>query len=321
MLECEMALDHYVSQAHLRNFYPDGKELLNAIRKSDQKRFPCRTESVCRIDEGSTNDYLTEPRAIEEFLKGVEPKYNQAVVRLREGKPTADDAYVIAGFAAYVATCSPAAMRMNSVPLRAAIEATAIVLDGSGQMPKAPDVLGNKSMSELLNDGTVKINVDEKYPQAVGISNIYGHLSILGNSEWEILRNSEEDSPFFTSDYPVAVEARKGSTFVNWIVPLAPDLAVRIKPDLALRGQPPDLTLKNFRFGTKQLKRSEVVDLNRLIVRSAEDCVFFKEEKDWVPGFIRKNSPYLVDSVITRVPKGNGVQVHASKRIVAKTKA
>jgi hypothetical protein len=71
-----MALDHDVSQVHLKNFYsPVLDGLMYAIRKSDLKRFPTKSRDVCRVEEGSTNAYLTQNRAIEEFLKEVEPRY------------------------------------------------------------------------------------------------------------------------------------------------------------------------------------------------------------------------------------------------------
>jgi hypothetical protein len=75
-----MALDHYVSQVHLKRFYSlalNGQ--MYAIRKSDLKRFTPNARSVCRIEEGNTNEYLIEPRAIEEFLKTVEGRYTDAV--------------------------------------------------------------------------------------------------------------------------------------------------------------------------------------------------------------------------------------------------
>jgi hypothetical protein len=52
---------------------------------------------VCRIDEGNTNDYLIEPRAIEEFLKTIEGKYNSAVSVLEMGEPDQQTIYTIAG--------------------------------------------------------------------------------------------------------------------------------------------------------------------------------------------------------------------------------
>jgi hypothetical protein len=39
-----MALDHYVSQVHLKNFYSPALDgLMYAIRKSDLKRFPTKS--------------------------------------------------------------------------------------------------------------------------------------------------------------------------------------------------------------------------------------------------------------------------------------
>jgi hypothetical protein len=76
----DMALDHYVSQVHLKNFYSPALDgLMYAIRKSDLKRFTPKSQDVCRIEEGSTNAYLTEDRAVEEFLKDVEPRYNASL--------------------------------------------------------------------------------------------------------------------------------------------------------------------------------------------------------------------------------------------------
>lgn len=69
-----MPLDHYVSQVHLRKFYsPTLNDLMFAVRKSDLKHFCCNSKSVCRIEDGSNNEYLRKDRLIEEFLQFVEP--------------------------------------------------------------------------------------------------------------------------------------------------------------------------------------------------------------------------------------------------------
>jgi hypothetical protein len=178
-----MPLDHYVSQVHLKNFYsPILDGLMYAIRKSDQERFCVRSQDVCRIEDGSTNAYLKEDRAIEEFLKDVEPHYNASLMKLRENKIDRECIYCIAGFAAYIITCSPTAMRIHSEPLKRVVESTATMLDATGEMPKAPKELGEKSMTELLADGTVKVSVDPKYPQAMGIASIIHYVSVFGNS-------------------------------------------------------------------------------------------------------------------------------------------
>jgi len=141
-----MPLDHYISQVHLRNFYsPALGDLMHAIRKSDLKRFPCNSESVCRIEEGNTNAYLIHDRAIEDFLVGVEPKYNASVVKLRNRKIDPECIYAVAGFAAYVACCAPAAMRIHAGPLQSLVESEAAILDKQGLLPRAPASLGSKS--------------------------------------------------------------------------------------------------------------------------------------------------------------------------------
>ena len=99
-----MPLDHYVSQVHLRQFYSPalGGKQMHGFRKRDGHVFPCSSKDVCRVQDGSTNEYLLNDRAIEEFLKTVEPNYNAAIAELRTGRPSRDTVHVIAGFAAYV---------------------------------------------------------------------------------------------------------------------------------------------------------------------------------------------------------------------------
>src|SRR5262249_53504348 len=152
------------------------------------KTFPCRSEDVCRIEDGSTNAYLTQERAIEEFLLRIEPKYNAAIAELRKGPPDPDCVFVLAGFAAFVSCCAPAAMRIGTPPLQAMVEQEARKLDAAGEIDRAPPSLGGKSLSELLADGTVKISIDPKYPQALGISGITERLWVWGNSRWEVLK-------------------------------------------------------------------------------------------------------------------------------------
>ena len=126
---------------------------MHGFRKHDGHVFPCSSKDVCRVQDGSTNEYLLNDRAIEEFLKTVEPNYNAAIAELRTGKPSRDTVYVISGFAAYVTSCSPAAMRLHAGPLRSTVEATGKILDASGEIPRAPEALGGKSYTELIESG------------------------------------------------------------------------------------------------------------------------------------------------------------------------
>lgn len=207
-------------------------------------------------------------------------------------------------------------MRLHSGPLKAELEAAAAILDKQGLIPKAPEILGGKSITELLADGTVKFTVDPKYPQAIGIANILHHTSVFGNSSWEVLHNNEGDSPFFTSDYPAAMETFDINTPINRIVPLAPDIAIRIKPDIRLSGTKPDITLARFKSTSRYLKRVEVLEINRLLVRCAEDIIFFRDDQKWIEGFVSKNRRYRIEPLTHKIPHGTGHLLVSTHRVL-----
>lgn len=308
-----MALDHYVSQVHLKRFYsPELGELMHAIRKSDLKSFTPNSKAVCRTDEGNTNDFLTEPRAIEEFLKTIEGKYNGSVSLLESGKPNTEAVYVIAGFLSYLLTCSPAAMRMNAEVVKGNVEALAKAADAKGAFPPPPTELGGKDLTDLLDSGGIKIVVDPKMPQAVGIANILDRVAAFGNCQWDVLINEHKDCQFFTSDFPVANEQSDDPRVVNRVLPLAPHIAVRFKPDINERGA--DFAFKNFSFERKKITRQEAIEINRLLARSAEDTVFYAHKQNWVEPFIRKNRNYRMET--QKFDAGNGLPTRYHQGVV-----
>jgi Protein of unknown function (DUF4238) len=315
----DMPLDHYVSQVHLKNFYSPALDgLMYAIRKSDLRKFNCNSQSVCRIEDNSTNAYLTKDRAIEEFLLGVEPKYNAAVAKLRDDKIDQECIQVIAGFVSYLTCCCPAAMRIHSGPMQKMVESTSAIIDAQGVLEKSPSSLGGKSLSELLKDGTVRVNVDPKYPQAVGISNIVERVSIFGNAEWEILHNDDPDSAFFTSDYPVAIERTNDPRVQSKLTPLTPKLAVRITPKLEMSRAEPDFSFTRFSRRQRQLKRQEILNANRLIVQCAEDTVFYRDDHKWIDKLVQKNRYHRIEAVTSQFPHGTGHMLLSTQKIVAK---
>lgn len=312
-----MPLDHYVSQVHLKKFYsPSLDGLMHAIRKSDLKSFTPNAQSVCRILDGSTNPYLQEDRAIEEFLKSIEPKYNHALEKLAAGSIDRVGVYTIAGFVAYVLVCSPAGMRLQSEPLKISVEETARNLDKQGLIPLPPSELGGQNLTELLNSEQVFVNIDPQYPQAMGISSIFSHITTFGNFIWEILQNPFDDSPFFTSDFPVAIERTNHPSIRNRVVPLSPNLAIRICPDPSLDTTQVDFSFSNFGYSTKWLSRKQVSAVNRTIVRCAEEIVFFRDNHDWVLNFIRKNSKYFIEPRTTSIPSEKGKLIITTLEVV-----
>lgn len=227
-----MALDHYVPQVHLRQFLSPalGGRQLYGIRKRDGLKFPCGTKAICRIQEGNTNDFLVDPGMIEEFLRLVEPKYPIALDEISKRRISSETIFVISGFISSITSCAPAAVRLNTARTKHVLDDTAKVIDRQGLIPPAPESLGGKSLTELLDSGVIHMTVDEKFPQAIAIAGVLPKLSMLGNAHWEIFLNSRF-SPFFTSDFPVAVQWRGG--LFSRIVPLSPAVALRLTCDPA----------------------------------------------------------------------------------------
>jgi hypothetical protein len=315
-----MPLDHYLPQVHLKKFYsPVLCNRMYAIRKRDLKVFTPRSEDVCRIMDGSTNAYLREDRAVEDFLKTIEPNYNVALEKLIAREVDNTCIYTIAGFVASVISCSPAGMRIGSGPLRSTVEITAAMMEARGVLPFPPPQLGNTTLTELLRDGAVSVTIDPKYPQAIGISSVLALTARFGNFTWEILHNDFDDSPFFTSDFPVAIEKTEDPFIVNRIVPLAPNLALRIRPDLTLDSGRTDFSFRNFGYRCRKVARKDLVKLNFLIVRCAEDCVFYRDDRPWVRPFVTKNRHYRIEPHNHKLKTPTGTLLVSTLRVLART--
>jgi hypothetical protein len=313
-----MPLDHYVSQVHLRKFYsPALGNRIYAIRKANLKDFTPNSESVCRVMDGSTNSYLLKDRAIEDFLKTIEPNYNSALSRLTIGEIDADCIFTIAGFVAYILTCSPAGMRINSMPLKRMVEHKTAVMDARGAFLPPPAKLGGTSLTELLQEGVVEVVIDPKYPQAIGIDSIKKVINIFGNCQWEILHNRSVESPFFTSDFPIAIEETSNPRVLNRIVPSAPNLAVRIKPDISTDKDRMDLSFSKFSWVHRYIGHKDVVRINTLLVRCAEETVFYRDNYCWVKPFVKKNRYYRIEPSTEKLMTSAGTILFATQKVLA----
>jgi len=316
-----MPFDHFISQVHLRNFYSpelSGRQMYG-FRKSDGFIFPCKSRDVCRVVNGSTNEYLLHDRSIEEFLKTIEPQYNQAVAELKTGRPSRNAIYVVAGFAAYVTSCSPTAMRLGADPLRNSMKAALKILDRQGKIPRAPEELGQRSISDLIDSGEVLIDIDEKYPQAIGITQILDRLGIWANSAWDLIHNDHQASPFFTSDFASAIERSDDPRILNRLVPLTPDFAIRIRPSLNAEEHRKDFEFPGFRFKSVSAPHQEVRRINESVTRCAENLIFFRDSKNWVEPFLSKNKKYWIEPHTIDVPVKGGFLNVSSMRIALKS--
>lgn len=280
---------------------------MHAIRKRDLKYFTPDSKSICRIDENSTNDYIKDdPRAIERFLATIEPNYNRAVSSVARGRISSTDIFVIAGFIAYINTCSPAAMRFSIPHLKAMIEETAFLLDQQKELPEPPPTLEGESITKLLREGKIEIGVDPKYPQAVGIKSIFSLIGSYGNFDWEILHNRHLELPFITSDFPLVAQATRDPRVLIRIFPLSPYLAVKLIPKIGIPREELNLEFKHFRFCCKKLKKKEVRSTNRLIAQCAEDLILSSRDSVELRHLAETCAGYRLESKEYRLPSGNG---------------
>lgn len=312
-----MTRDHFVSQVHLKNFYSPalGGRKMYGTKKRTLETFPCGSEDVCRVPDGNTNQYLKEQREVEEFLKQIEPSYNRAISMCRNGEIDADTVFAVAGFASYILTCTPTSMRLNSDWLAKTVESTAVLMDKMGGIPPPPEELGGESMTELFEKGVICVDIDRKYPQALGVTTILDRTILFGNANWDILINEEPDSPFFTSDFPIAIEPSEDSRILNRLMPLAPDLAVRIRPKIERPPSDEVINFPKFSFRRYRPKRSEIREINKRIIQCAEDQVYYRDAHAWVLPFIKKHADYWIEPVTDRIPTASGELIWSSLRI------
>lgn len=298
-----MVNDHYVSQTHLRGWLPQGDERLYAIRKSDLGTFRPGTHSVCSATDGNTNDYLDEPRAIEQIVKPFEDGYAAAVERVASVADKFERVHleaveILAGWIAYVETSAPAAMRLGKEHLEPALEEMMAFAEAAGDfrdLPPPPPELGVNSLSELLSSGRLRVSVDRKYPQAMAIKGWSDRVRMYSNCGWQFMHNSHADSPFFTSDYPIVMEpagGRQAAHLFHKVVPLSPTLAVRIVPWWAPEAERRGPAFSKFRWQTRDLGRGKVNWINTMIVRAAENIVIYRGPLSWVESFVRKHGMF-----------------------------
>jgi hypothetical protein len=179
--------------------------------------------------------------------------------------------------------------------------------------------LGNTSLTKLLRDGAVEVTVDPKFPQAIGLESILQSVTTFGNFKWRILPNDSDDSLFFTSDFPAAIEKTDDLRILNRIVPLAPNLVLRIRPNLTLDRGLLDFSFTKFGYRSHNVGHEEHVKLNCLIVRCAKDTVFYRDDHPWVRLFVAKNRRYRIEPYTHRLTTPTGTLLVSTQRVVAST--
>ena len=162
------------------------------------------------------------------------------------------------------------------------------------------------------------VEIDPKYPQAVGIASVHRLTNTFGNFGWEVLVNRHADSPYFTSDFPIAIEPTSDPRLINRLVPLSPTLAVRLHPNLLQDTSSVDFSFAAFRCRVRAPARQEVGRINTLLVQGAESLVFYRDAHAWVESFVRKNASYRIESRTQRMPHEGGTLLLSRLQLCAR---
>ena len=167
-----MAKDHYVARTYLRQFSLDGKEgFVNVIRKKNLERLEAiPVDSICYEKNGSDNHYFPDnPRVVEDYLKLYEPRWAKCVQKVSQGIYTDETKSLMAGYLAYLRTCTPTAMRLGSEGYADFVK---YIYDKLEEKEYSnPDSKYRNVIKTIRKYGGTKIEVDKKYPTAIGITN------------------------------------------------------------------------------------------------------------------------------------------------------
>lgn len=294
-----MALDHYVSQVHLKQFLRQSdKKLLLATRKTDLFEFTPKPKDVCRLEDGSTNEFLTENRAVEDFLKEIEPAYDPCLERIRNGDLDWRSRQVFGGFLAYVQTYTPAAIRMFDPMIRKELENTIHHLEVSGELkpidcPSLPDWHG-KSISQLKAEGKVKLDINLKMPQAMATTQLYNIRDSLASSDVTILR-PRGSNRFLTSDFPSIILGHHENKFAQRFLPISPKLGILFHTHTSIE----ERDQANHRF--VDIGEKGVSEINNEIIRAAENLVFSTHRYRWLLARVKKWKRFRTENVTEQV--------------------
>lgn len=119
-----MSHDHYVAQTYLRAFVDPKTNCLHAYRKRDSGYFSPSPYAVCKtMNWDQTPKFLSPADALGQWLKIFEPHWASTVARLETSHHLApEDKHVIAGYWAYLSTCTPAWHRVATGIQQAELE-------------------------------------------------------------------------------------------------------------------------------------------------------------------------------------------------------
>jgi len=166
--------DHYVSQTYLRlfvgpkgNLVPYYKNTRAIVGK------PKKPKSICFETEGDTNKYFEDTRLLDKFLPAFENSWKNNILKLERGVLDANKKYELAGYIAFLRSCTPTAKRFGQQSIAGVVDPVAYKVMLS-TLDKA-DYLSDKHKLTLRNaiqNKEIEIKIDREFAHAQGMRTI-----------------------------------------------------------------------------------------------------------------------------------------------------
>jgi hypothetical protein len=269
----ERPKDHFTAQTYLKHFATKSNDVWVYDKEtlSVALREP---KAICYERGWSDNPYFQEDRLLEEYLKIYENRWNEAVKLFCAGSVTSEEyrfaKEVIAGYVAALTFNTPARIKAGQGSLEHIKKAEIKVLRKNNGLPRPP-----KGFEHLLEnfENKIKVEVDPKFPQAVGASKLYKIAKTLFGSRWLYLRNTTE-IPFVTSDNPACLWYPSEMGHAQTYIPLNPQSAILIAYD-------PNRSQDDLNGDSvADIKPAAIGKFNDLQIKSAENLIISNTKSD-----------------------------------------
>lgn len=284
-----MARDHYIPQAYLKQFHCDkGSNIVYMLKKDRECEAykTVHTRSICNIENGNRSDFLLDREALENFLKDLEPSLPNIIEKIKRQEIDFEVLDVLSSIISYIYNCAPTGRKIIKKSNTYALEKI---------VKKIPEINApiefidkGKSLSELLDLGIIKINVDDAFALARAAENIWAFKEYLIKGDWTFLF-SDSRVALITSDYPIISKFDEFGYSGEFLFPITPNIVVKIK------------IFRNMNFGKYRLLRissKDIRKINRDIIRNTQKYIFSSNRSYEIIEMIRKNwnyGTYVVD--------------------------
>jgi len=308
--------DHYVAQTYLKWFCNPQKKLWTYNKEwlDIQER---STRSVCKEAGGSDNPFLSKERAIEDYLKVVENKWNESIKLFTSSGGNVDfqaylnAKYIISGYIAYLRFSTPAAVRVQQKSLEAQQKTALKILNNMGKIPKPP-----KGYEFLMEDieKNIKVEVDGKFPKAIAAGVLKECADKIYRSAWMRVEN-HGNVPLITSDNPLCFWYNEPNPLPITYLPLTPKLGILIKPFL---DEVAESEYDHSQDESSIAKPEFIQLLNEQVIKHAEKIVISDEKSEELLEQVKLYKDWEYDCLINKVPSGTGEYVFSTLKAVKK---